>query len=86
MDRALELAGERGAELVLANDPDADRLAVAVPGARRPMAGAARATRWACCSADHLLAHDADPEPTAGSSRARSSRRRCSGGSPPRTA
>jgi phosphomannomutase len=31
MDRALELAREVSAELVLANDPDADRLAVAVP-------------------------------------------------------
>jgi phosphomannomutase len=34
MDRALQLASEVDAELVLANDPDADRLAVALQDAR----------------------------------------------------
>jgi phosphomannomutase len=41
MDRVLELAGEVGADVVFANDPDADRLAVAFPedGAYRMLTG-----------------------------------------------
>ena len=51
MDLAMELAVEVDADIVVANDPDADRCAVAVPGGR---------TAGRCCSGDEvgaLLAH-----------------------------
>ena len=65
MDRAMALAVEVGAEVVLANDPDADRLAVAVPEntpgpAGQP--GARGAARYRMLSGNEigvLLADDA---------------------------
>lgn len=54
MDAALALAGEVGARLVIANDPDADRVAVAVPdrtGGYRLLTG----NQIGVLLADHLL-------------------------------
>ena len=55
MDLVLALAQEVGADLVLANDPDADRLAVAVPDGEsyRQLTG----NEVGCLLADYLLRH-----------------------------
>ncbi|MBB4737469.1 phosphomannomutase [Actinoplanes octamycinicus] len=54
MDLLVELAGSTGADLAIANDPDADRCAVAVPGpggAWRPLRG----DELGVLLADHLI-------------------------------
>ncbi|MCA9678642.1 MAG: phospho-sugar mutase, partial [Myxococcales bacterium] len=61
MDRVLALATEVGADLVLANDPDADRLAVALPdgdaaGGYRMLSG----DQVGALLADYLLSQPAD--------------------------
>ena len=58
MDRVLALAASTGAALVLANDPDADRLAAAIPDGRgyRMLTG----DQVGVLLADYLLAHAGD--------------------------
>jgi phosphomannomutase len=55
MDLLLALAAERGADLAIANDPDADRCAVAIPGDQpgswRPLTG----NELGVLLADHLI-------------------------------
>ncbi len=54
LDEALALAGERDADLVIANDPDADRLAVAVPVSAAADGGTGDGPAWYRFTGDEL--------------------------------
>ncbi len=60
LDLALDLAGRRDADLVIANDPDGDRFAAVLPvaGEWRPFSG----NEVGVLLGDYLLRHDRDPE------------------------
>lgn len=60
LDLALDLAKSRNADLLIANDPDADRLAVVVPtkGEWRALSG----NEIGVLLGDYVLRHDPDPE------------------------
>ncbi|HEU4895641.1 MAG TPA: phospho-sugar mutase [Acidimicrobiia bacterium] len=59
LDLALDMAARESADLVIANDPDADRLAVVIPGSDgwRPLSG----NEVGVLLGDYLLRNDADP-------------------------
>lgn len=61
LDLALEMARETEADLILANDPDADRLAVVVPhrGLWRPLSG----NEVGSLLGDYVLSHDTGDGP-----------------------
>ncbi|GAB2968083.1 phospho-sugar mutase [Nocardioides montaniterrae] len=54
MDLALALAAERRADLVIANDPDADRCAVAVPVSTGPTGSNDEASNWRMLRGDEV--------------------------------
>lgn len=60
LDLALEMARSRGADLVIANDPDADRLAAVIPvaGEWRPLSG----NEVGVLLGDYMLRNDPKPE------------------------